>query len=284
MAADGIADWRLAPAKINLSLHLKGQRPDGYHLLDSLVVFAGVGDRILAEDAPNLSLTVNGPFAQGLSTGADNLVLKAAMGLASGRAPGTALLLEKNLPMASGIGGGSSDAAATLALLSGLWGIAPDPKLAARLGADVPVCCAAPAPQIMRGIGDRLTPAPVLPPLWIVLVNPLIGVPTGAVFAEVADRNPPAPPEIPTEGFARFDDLIGWLRTQRNDLQSAAIRVCPVIADVLASLADAPFRRMSGSGATCFALLPSEKEALVLADAIRKEAPWWVSAAPVLGP
>lgn len=298
MVADGVAGrtgdtavataWRLAPAKINLTLSLRGQRADGYHLLDSLVVFAGVGDRLAVEAASGLSLSIGGPFSDGLSAGGDNLVLRAAQGLAGGatggRPRGAALHLEKNLPVASGIGGGSSDAATALKLLSDLWGVDPDAALAASLGADVPVCCAAPAPQVMRGIGEDLTPAPGLPTCWVVLVNPLIGVPTGAVFAQVADKHPPAAPDLPAQGFAAFGDLTAWLQTQRNDLQEAAIAVCPVIASVLSALADAPIARMSGSGATCFALLQGEAQALALAERIRADGRWWVAAAPVLSP
>lgn len=282
MVADGAVRWRLAPAKVNLSLHLKGQRPDGYHLLDSLVVFAGVGDRLAAEPARGLSLSISGPFSDGLSAGADNLVLQAAERLAGPRPQGAAIMLEKNLPVASGIGGGSSDAATTLALLAELWDMSVDPGLAASLGADVPVCCAAPAPQMMRGIGDSLSPAPRLPEAWLVLVNPLVGVHTGAVFSAVADKHPPPAPEIPEAGFPDFTIFADWLGSQRNDLQQAAISVCPVIAEVLSALESAPVARMSGSGATCFALVQGEAQALSLAEALRVRHPWWVSAAPVL--
>ncbi|MEM1300412.1 MAG: 4-(cytidine 5'-diphospho)-2-C-methyl-D-erythritol kinase, partial [Pseudomonadota bacterium] len=269
MVADGAAGARLAPAKINLTLHLKGQRADGYHLLESLVVFAGVGDLVSAEPARGLSLSLSGPFADGLSAAGDNLVLRAAEGLAAGRHLGAALHLEKNLPMASGIGGGSSDAATTLALLSEMWEVPTPDGLAASLGADVPVCCAAPGPQIMRGIGEELTPAPPLPEAWVVLVNPLVGVPTGAVFAKVADKHPPTAPQMPEKGFRSFADLTSWLAAQRNDLQDAAMDVCPPISKVLEALSGAPFARMSGSGATCFALSPDEHTAMDLADQIR---------------
>lgn len=278
-----LTNWRLAPAKINLTLSLKGQRADGYHLLESMVVFAGVGDRLAAEPASGLSLTMSGPFSDGLSASGDNLVLRAAEGLANGTPKGAALHLEKNLPVASGIGGGSSDASAALALLSEMWGTNPPADLALKLGADVPVCCAAPKPQIMRSIGEDLSPAPALPSAWVVLVNPLVGVPTGAVFANVADKHPPAAPGLPETGFANFADFASWLGTQRNDLQAAAIAVCPVVAEVLSALAAAPMSRMSGSGATCFALLPSKGEALALAERIRGMSSWWVAAAPLLG-
>ncbi|MFK7942490.1 MAG: 4-(cytidine 5'-diphospho)-2-C-methyl-D-erythritol kinase [Paracoccaceae bacterium] len=288
-AADGIAAktvlnaaWRLAPAKINLTLSLKGQRADGYHLLNSLVAFAGVGDRLAAEPASGLSLAISGPFADGLSAGGDNLVLRAAESLAAGSAMGAALHLEKNLPLASGIGGGSSDAAAALKLLEELWAISSTDELARTLGADVPVCCAAPVPQIMRGIGDDLTPAPDLPAAWVVLVNPLVGVPTAAVFSNVSDKHPPSAPSMPEDGFECFAAFTDWLTTQRNDLQSAAIAVCPIISEVLQALSEAPLARMSGSGATCFALVEHEAEALELAQRVRNARPWWVAAAPLL--
>jgi 4-diphosphocytidyl-2-C-methyl-D-erythritol kinase len=272
----------LAPAKVNLSLHLCGRRPDGYHLLDSLVVFPAVGDLLAAEPASTLSLTVRGPFAEGLSTGADNLVLRAADSLARhhGVAAGAALRLTKNLPLASGIGGGSSDAAAALRLLSRLWGVPVPEGLALALGADVPVCCAAPRAMRMQGIGERLSPAPRLPPFWLVLANPLSAVPTGAVFAGVRDRNPPSAPAAPDRGFDDFDAFVGWLAQQRNDLQESAAALCPAIGEVLAALFDAPVARMSGSGATCFAVVENEARANALADRVRLRG-WWAVAAPV---
>ena len=272
----------LAPAKVNLYLHLCGRRPDGYHLLDSLVVFPAVGDLLAAEPAPTLSLAAGGPFAEGLSTGADNLVLRAAEALARhhGLAAGAALRLTKNLPLASGIGGGSSDAAAALRLLSRLWGATVPDGLALALGADVPVCCAAPHATRMQGIGERLSPAPRLPPFWLVLVNPLRAVPTGAVFAGVRDREPPPGPAAPEAGFARFAAFVDWLAQQRNDLEAPAMALCPAIGEVLAALSDAPLARMSGSGATCFALVEHEAEAVALAESLRPRG-WWSVAAPV---
>ena len=275
-------DTVLAPAKVNLCLHLCGRRPDGYHLLDSLVVFPAVGDLLEAEPAPTLSLTICGPFADGLSSGADNLVLRAAAALAGhhGIAAGAALRLTKNLPLASGIGGGSSDAAAALRLLSRLWGVAVPEGLALSLGADVPVCCAAPRPMRMQGIGERLSPAPRLPSFWLVLANPLVAVPTGAVFAGIKDCSPPPAPPAPKVGFDRFDPFVGWLAQQRNDLQASAAALCPAIGEVLAALSGAPVARMSGSGATCFAVLEKEDQAIALADRLRPRG-WWVAAAPV---
>lgn len=273
----------LARAKVNLTLHLCGQRGDGYHLLDSLVVFPGVGDLIEAEPASGLSLSIDGPFADGLSAGEDNLILRAADAMAShhGIRTGAALHLQKNLPVASGIGGGSSNAATALRLLSDLWACDIPDALALSLGADVPVCLAAPAPMRMTGIGETLTAMPSLPPVWMVLVNPLIGVPTGAVFGGVEDRNPGAGPVWPDGGFATFEAFAAWLRPQRNDLQAPAITICPQIYEVLQALSDAPVARMSGSGATCFAIYPNQALAEDAAEELRKRTSWWVSAAPV---
>lgn len=284
MAAESAPDWELAHAKVNLSLHLCGQRADGYHLLESLVVFPNIGDHLSVEPAKGLSLSLNGPFAEVLSAGADNLVLQAAERLAEhhGVQQGAALSLEKNLPVASGIGGGSSDAAAALRLLSRLWDTWVPSELALSLGADVPVCTSAPLAQVMSGIGEDLQPAPPLPPHWMVLANPLIGVPTGAVFAAVEDKNPPPGPHLPATGFDSFEAFRGWLATQRNDLQPAAEDVCPTVSEVLAALSDAPLCRMSGSGATCFALHETEAEAMLAFEVISQAMPeWWVAVAPV---
>ncbi|MEO1533843.1 MAG: 4-(cytidine 5'-diphospho)-2-C-methyl-D-erythritol kinase, partial [Pseudomonadota bacterium] len=214
-----------APAKVNLFLHLRGLRDDGYHLLESLVVFPDLGDRLEWEQGPGLSLSIDGPFAWDLPTNGENLVLRAAERLAeeAGIAqPGAALRLSKNLPVASGIGGGSSDAAAALRLLARAWGVPVPDALALGLGADVPVCLRAPAPMIMEGIGDRLRPAPALPPLWIVLVNPLKPVETRAVFrATTVKEGAPTPP-LPEAGLSDVETCLGWLRAVRNDLEPAA--------------------------------------------------------------
>ncbi len=271
-----------APAKVNLYLHLRGRRADGYHLLDSLAVFPAIGDRLTASAGQGLSLHIDGPFGDGLSVEPDNLVLRAARSLARahGLVPDAALRLDKHLPVASGVGGGSSDAAAALRLLSRLWGVAIPGGLAASLGADVPVCLGAPEPRCMAGIGEQLSPAPPMPEFWIVLVNPGAAVATGAVFAAVERRdNPPGPPPPPLTDFAA---LTGWLARQRNDLQPAAVSICPAIAEVLAALGDAPLARMSGSGATCFALHGREADAEAQAERLRRSRPdWWVEAAPV---
>jgi len=278
-------DTEFAPAKVNLFLHIRGRRPDGYHLLESLAVFPEIGDRLSAEDGPGLGLAIDGPFGGSLAADGDNLVLRAAAGLAKahGLAGRAALKLDKHLPVASGIGGGSADAAAALRLLSRRWGVPVPEGLALSLGADVPVCLSA-RPQFMAGVGERCTASAPLPPFWIVLSNPLVSVPTGAVFGALERRDNPPGPEMPQDGLPDFAALIGWLNAQRNDMQAAAMGLCPPVAEVLAALADAPFARMSGSGATCFALLETKTRALALADRLRRAQPnWWVAPAPVRG-
>jgi 4-diphosphocytidyl-2-C-methyl-D-erythritol kinase len=272
----------LAPAKVNLALHVTGRRPDGLHRLDSLVVFPRLGDLVEAEPAATLSLAIAGPFARELSAGPDNLVLRAALLLDP--PGGAALRLTKSLPVASGIGGGSADAAATLRLLARLWGVPlPRPDAVLRLGADLPACLAGQACR-MSGVGERLEPL-ALPAFWIVLANPGVPLATAAVFAGLASRaNPPlpAPPHFTAAG-ALFD----WLAAQRNDLEPPAFAAAPVIAETLAALAAQPgcrVARMSGSGATCFGLFAAEASALAAADALRRGSPeWWVAAAPVAG-
>ncbi len=270
----------LAPAKVNLALHVTGRRPDGLHLLDSIVAFPRLGDRVEVESAPRLSLSTNGPFASELGPSADNLVLRAAQLMASGR--GAALRLTKNLPVASGIGGGSSDAAATLRLLARLWRTSlPEPDDVLALGADVPVCLGGEASR-MSGVGERLEPLR-LSPFWIVLANPDVPLATGAVFARLTSRtNPPLsdpPDQAPAKTF--FD----WLSVQRNDLEAPARAAAPVIGEALAALAaqrGCHLARLSGSGATCFGLFLTESPALAAAEALRGVHPaWWIAAAPV---
>jgi 4-diphosphocytidyl-2-C-methyl-D-erythritol kinase len=246
-------------AKLNLSLTITGKRTDGYHLLQSLVAFCEVGDVVTATPAPTLSLTVSGRFAEHIHADATNLVLRAAHLLQhhTGTSQGAALHVDKHLPVASGIGGGSGDAAATLHLLNQLWecdlSISDLATLAASLGSDVPVCIHANACW-MEGIGERITPLTVpLPPLYAVLVNPLTPLSTPTVFAECRanEWSGEQPHEVS-------------LTSLRNDLTAAAIRMCPEIGDILAALRHTPnalFAGMSGSGATCFALYESKKGA-----------------------
>jgi 4-diphosphocytidyl-2-C-methyl-D-erythritol kinase len=272
----------LAPAKVNLALHVTGRRADGYHLLDSLVVFPRVGDLLEAEAASGLSLSIDGAFARDLGTGPDNLVLSAALLLRGGAPRGAALRLVKSLPVASGIGGGSADAAAALRLLARLWGLPLPPADAVLgLGADVPVCLDGRSCR-MRGIGEEIAPVS-LPPCWLVLVNPGLAVSTPAVFAALACRDNPPMPDTPSLPDAAA--LADYLATLRNDLEAPATEASPPVAEVLAALASTPgcrIARMSGSGATCFGLFLAEAPALVAAEALRRARPgWWVAAAPV---
>jgi 4-diphosphocytidyl-2-C-methyl-D-erythritol kinase len=278
----------LARAKINLYLHVTGRRSDGYHRLDSLVVFAETGDEIVVAPSDALSLKIVGPFAGDLAAGGDNLVLRAARGLRelAGIRTGAAITLTKNLPVASGIGGGSADAAATLDALAALWNIAPDPagleRLALSLGADVPVCRAGKA-SFMGGIGEELATAGTLPVAHLLLVNPGIATPTPAVF------------KARQGGFstaARWDQppqdahaLAAALQSRSNDLTAAAIAVTPAIRDVLAAIGGTEhclLARLSGSGATCFGLYAVEADAAAAGEAIRAARPgWWAVAAPI---
>ncbi|WP_232822929.1 4-(cytidine 5'-diphospho)-2-C-methyl-D-erythritol kinase [Oceanibium sediminis] len=270
----------LARAKINLCLHVTGQRPDGYHLLDSLVAFAELGDLVTAEPAPHRSLSLSGPFSAGLSGDDGNLVLKAA---ALYPAHPVALHLQKNLPLASGIGGGSADAAAALRAISALHDLPlPPAEQVLRLGADVPVCLSG-TPVRMQGVGEVLTPLPPLPPLWCVLVNPGVGVPTGAVFAGLASKSNAPVGDLPDIG--EVDALIAFLETTRNDLAPPAEVRVPAIAQVRVALEASEgcrLARMSGSGATVFGLFGAEDKALSAAARVRAAHPaWWVAAAPV---
>lgn len=277
-----------APAKINLTLHVTGRRDDGYHLLDSLVVFADVGDRLRAEAAEGLSLRVTGPRAAGVPEGADNLVLRAARALlpaqgdTPGRGPGAAITLEKHLPTAAGIGGGTSDAAAALRALAALWQLPlPGTEAQMALGADLPVCLAARASR-MRGLGERLDPAPPLPPFWLVLANPGVQVATPAVFKSLASpQNAPMPEGLPVCPDAPA--LAEWLARQRNDLEAPARALCPEIGQVLRALSALPgclLARMSGSGATCFGLFADKHDAGRAAKALGMYQPdWWIAAA-----
>lgn len=279
----------LAPAKVNLALHVTGQREDGYHLLDSLVVFAGVGDTISARASTKLSLSVTGPFATGVPTDQGNLVLQAAELLRHSREVtlGAHITLKKVLPHAAGIGSGSSDAAATLDLLSRLWRVAPlpmDDPAVVTLGADVPVCRRAPSPIRMEGIGEAMSDLPRLPDCAMVLVNPGESVPTADVFAGLASKSNPRMPELPPAlGFGEFCD---WLSTTRNDLQPPAEAIAPGITKALALLRRQPEVRcavMSGSGATCVGLVPDFGAAQKVARAIQvAEMGWWVAPAPML--
>jgi 4-diphosphocytidyl-2-C-methyl-D-erythritol kinase len=286
----GAALAAFAPAKINLHLHVVGRRSDGYHLLDSLVAFADIGDEIIAAPADALSLAVAGPEAEALTElGEDNLVLRAARSLAAHYriAPGAALRLDKHLPVASGIGGGSSDAAATLRALAALWNLPLDEPtaraLGRALGADVPACLAG-RPVWVSGIGEMLDPVPRLPPLGIVLANPRRELATAAVFR--ARQRPFTATEVSRAALANAAALIAFLRHCRNDLTEAAIGLVPEIASVLDRLAELPhayLARMSGSGATCFALFPDRDVAGRAVAILAADQPrWWARAGALL--
>ncbi len=288
-AAPGTAVGRMAWAKVNLYLSVTGRRSDGYHELDSLVVFAGLGDQLVFAPAEGLKLELAGPFAAALPAGADNLVTRAAEALAraAGAAAGARIGLTKNLPAAAGLGGGSADAAATLDGLAELWGLAPAPgdlaKLAKGLGADVPVCLYG-RPALVRGIGEVIERAPPLPPAWLVLVNPGVALPTAEVFAaRQGDFSAPAAWGGPSADPA---ELAGRLGERGNDLEAPARRLAPEIDRVLAALSGeigCLLARMSGSGATCFGLFAAQAEARAAAAAIAAgQDGWWTAAAPLL--
>jgi 4-diphosphocytidyl-2-C-methyl-D-erythritol kinase len=280
-----------APAKINLYLHVLGRRADGYHLLDSLVAFADIGDEVTAAPADTLTLTASGPEAEAIARlGDDNLVLRAARLLAAraGISTGAALHLDKRLPAAAGIGGGSSDAAAALRALSRLWNHPLDEQsltaLALELGADVPACLAG-RPVWVAGIGEALEPAAALPATGIVLANPRRPLPTAAVFQRRS--GPFSPPgrfnQMPIDAAG----LAAVLEARRNDLTEAAQALVPEIGIVLEHLAALPgalIARMSGSGATCFALFADRAAALATGQALATAAPGWWSAAGALLP
>lgn len=271
-----------APAKINLFLHVGDKRADGFHALQSLVVFTGAGDALQFEPADDVRLTISGPFGAKLSAGEDNLIVRAARALLAytGLAKGAAITLIKNLPVASGIGGGSSDCAAALRGLSRLWNVTLTNeelcKIGATLGSDVPVCIAC-RPQFMEGRGEKVTALPPLPELPIVLVNPGVGVPTGKVFGALKQRRGvglPLPPR-----FARADDLIAYLKDATNDLEPPAREIAPEISVALEHIEEqgAWLTRMSGSGATCFGLFDSEMAANRAAKSIvSMRSNWWV--------
>jgi 4-diphosphocytidyl-2-C-methyl-D-erythritol kinase len=258
-----------APAKLNLALHVRGREADGYHRIETVFAFVEYGDELSVAPGDGLTLTVTGPFAGALEGEGDNLVLRAARALAAaaGVAANAALTLDKRLPVASGIGGGSADAAAALRLLRRFWRLDKGDErlaeIAGMLGADVPACLAG---RTMRGEGrgDRLTPLdlPNLAGTPVLLVNPRVAVPTAAVYRgwDGVDRGP----------------LIDW-DAGRNDLEPPARAIAPVIGDVLAALGGARIARMSGSGATCFGLFESEQARDAAAAGIAAAHPdWWV--------
>jgi len=261
-----IAHREFAPAKLNLALHVRGRLPDGRHDIETVFVFCTDGDRLSAEPAQDLSLEVTGPFAADLEQGGENLVLRAAQVLAeaAGADAGAAIVLDKRLPIASGIGGGSADAAAALRLLTSMWGT--DPALASavapKLGSDVPACLLS-LPCRGTGAGDVLEPLPDFDASGtpVLLINPRVPLPTAEVFARWSGED--------------FGPLGDW-REGRNDLEAPAKGLVPHIGTVLSWLAAQPgatLTRMSGSGATCFALFATEDARDAAAEAVPRE--WW---------
>ncbi len=283
---------RLAPAKINLFLHVTGRRPAqgpqaGYHELESLVVFAqdtDACDRIAVAPADTLHLDIGGPQAAALTdTRDDNLVLRAARQLQAMNGKNAAITLTKTLPIASGIGGGSADAAATLHALRALWQIEVDDdtlgRMAAQLGADVPVCLFGRA-AMMTGIGEQIVAQPALPPFWLVLANPGVALATQDVFGALAGQfGPPMPLERRPDSAA---DLAILLRARRNDLEAPARFLAPEIDPVLTALRaqnGCLLARLSGSGATCFGLFAAKRDADFAARNLTRAYPkWWVAA------
>ena len=272
-----------ASAKVNLFLHVGERRADGFHPLQSLAVFTGAGDVLHAQAATTLTLALDGPFAAGLEAEGDNLVLRAARALAAkaGMPAGAALRLTKNLPVASGIGGGSADAAAALRALRRLWQLETDDatllEIAAALGSDVPVCVPSTS-AYMEGRGEILTPV-ALPRLPMLLVNPGVAVPTRDVFAALKTRSG-ADLALPG-GFGNASALLHFLSAMRNDLEAPARALQPVIAEVLdalAALPDVRLARMSGSGATCFALFDDDAACAHGAGMLQAASMgWWVA-------
>lgn len=280
---------RTAPAKVNLFLHITGRRADGYHELESLFAFTRTGDRVTVSGASALQFTLTGPFAGALAAvggEADNLVCDAARALAShaGVEPFVALELEKNLPVAAGIGGGSADAAATLLALNDFWKLGLDREqlepIALSLGADVPACLYD-QPLLVRGIGENLAPVALGWQAGILLVNPGVHVSTPAIFRRFKEEHTPFEGKLADAPAicASLEEIAGQTR---NSLQPPAIAECGAIFEVLAVLAtlpDALFSRMSGSGATCFALFETEAAAEAAAERLRSSYPrWWVMA------
>ena len=285
-APNGRAE-EFAAAKVNLCLHVTGRREDGYHLLDSLVVFANVGDTLSFTASNSYSLEIDGPFSAEIDPDPDNLVFKAA-GKLGKLAPGAKISLNKALPVAAGIGGGSADAAATLRGLMSLYNLSPNQvddldAHALALGADVPACLRSKALR-MAGIGEEISTIEHFPALPAVLINPGVAVPTGPIFKALNLGQPSTGGEgltsLPESGFGSGKDVVDWLQHQRNDLQAPAIAIAPEVGEVLQALKAAEtcrLARMSGSGATCFGLFDTSADADAFAGSLALQRPqWWV--------
>jgi 4-diphosphocytidyl-2-C-methyl-D-erythritol kinase len=278
-----------APAKLNLFLHITGKRQDGYHLLQSVMIFVDVGDTMEFYPHDGFLIDAEGPFAGDLPPPGDNIVYHAARALSDswGVPLSGGIQLYKNLPIASGVAGGSSNAATALLGLSKLWGLPDDRdrlhKIAVKLGADVPACLVK-RPVWAEGIGEKMSPLPHMPPLHFVLVNPMVATPTAEVFARFRNR---VTPPIQYSGRKKtMQEWISDLRLYRNDLTEAAIEVCPDISTVLAALRETPnchLSRLSGSGATCFGIYDSPPAAQAAVNKLRQQHPrWWVTAANLI--
>ena len=282
-----------APAKLNLALHVTGRRADGYHSLEMLVAFADVCDELEAVPATKDSLSISGPFAAALGSSEGNLVLRALAAFRSrwpGALPdGLALWLKKNLPVAAGLGGGSADAAAALRLFAtigqGKFAFPDLLQIAARLGADVPMCLYS-RPAEVRGLGEIVLPLKHFPACHAVLVNPLLPVVTADVFRRLEQRDNPGLPGL-VDPLSRPAQLGLWLSETRNDLEPPALALVPVIGELKARIAKVDgciLSRMSGSGATVFGLFGSSAQAHQAAHDLRTQWPdYWVAAAPLIG-
>lgn len=277
-----------APAKVNLFLHVGPLAADGYHPLASLMVFADVGDTVAVQAAEAPEFQVTGPFGHLIEQGPDNLVVQAARALfehVKGPQPPFRLLLDKQLPVAAGLGGGSSDAGATLRLLNSALDLAIQDEMltaiAARLGADGPVCLWGKS-AVARGRGDRLSAPPTFAPIDAVLVNPRVPSSTGAVYRAYDEAGAPGGDDLPPlpDAFESPEEMAAILSWCRNDLEAPAVRLAPAIGEVLEILRAEPetlLARMSGSGATCFALCAGDIEAEGLAERLQSMRPdWWV--------
>jgi len=282
---------RTAAAKINLTLEITGRRNDGYHSLQSLVAFTDICDTLTFTPAPTLALDIRGPNAHGLASDQSNLVLKAARLVRAHlrTEDGVAITLEKHIPIAAGLGGGSADAAATVDACMTLWAQSGQPPLsddalAFNLGADVPICRNGNA-ATMRGIGEVISEPVALPEAWVVLINPGVALSTAAVFAALSgnfttESEPPA-------GFESVSALAEFLNTRENSLTESAVQQAPQIGEVLTALAgqaECLVARMSGSGATCFGLFGAEEDAAGCAGRLTQANPeWWIQTSPLKG-
>jgi 4-diphosphocytidyl-2-C-methyl-D-erythritol kinase len=293
--ATGAGNSELARAKINLALHVGAERADGYHDLESLVVFADIADVVTARPAPKdiaaMALDLSGPHATLLeeTEPSSNLALRAAEAIAAlapkRRMKPLSLSLAKRIPVAAGLGGGSADAAATLRLLNRIWGLGLKPEklaeIAVKLGADVPMCLVS-RPLVARGIGEKLTPAAGIPPLAVVLAHPGVSLATAAVFAGLGKEERSPLPALPAK-FKSALDLVFWLRQTRNDLIDPARVVSRKAVAAAKALADDPdclFARMSGSGAAAFGIFVKPAAAERAAERLKAARPdWWVAAA-----